>query len=82
MGLEDIKEQASKSVGLLKDPFKSEKITGVSIRAFKSTVSDKWVNYGRVEFKNGETKGEQEIRGDSLNDVIKKVSDFIKELEK
>ena len=76
--LKDIPE--NKIPSIIQDPFTKNKITSVMIYGF-SSWDNKWDYSGTVEFKNGDTRGKQEIKGSSMDDVYLKTANFIKSLE-
>jgi hypothetical protein len=65
---------------VINDPFKKSKVTSVTVRAYES-LSNKFIFYGRVEFKNEATKGEQEFYGSSFDDVVLKIKAMLDNLE-
>jgi hypothetical protein len=71
------------SLSSLKDPFKKDCITCIGINMFKRKNGEiRW--WGRVEFTNGKTKGEQEFENyDAENGfliMITEIDEFIKSL--
>lgn len=64
------------------NPFGRGNVMGVYMRAFKSEFTgDKVYITGKVEFRSGNTKGEQEFEGTDLNDIAKQIQEFINNLE-
>lgn len=70
-----------KNISIIKDPFKSDKIYSISFNLF---------NYGdvywsaRVEFRNGNTSGEQRFKVDGAENfsiIVKQVEDFLSSLK-
>ena len=72
------------STGLteMKDPFSSSCVQSVTLRLWKMWPNSPPKIYANVEFENGNTKGEQKIEADSMNELIKKVETFLKTLDK
>lgn len=64
----------------LNNPFNSDCITSVCIRTVKRTWDSSWYTYGTVEFKKGNTSGEQEFEGTDLVDVLRKIYTFVNNL--
>lgn len=64
---------------IMKNPFLSTCIQSISVSCYKGWDGT-FIFYGKVGFMNGETKGEQEIKGESMDDVYLKVSQFVKSL--
>lgn len=64
----------------LSNPFNSDCITNVTIRTFKRTWDSNWCTYGTVEFRKGNTTGEQEFNGTDLVDVLRKIYIFVNHL--
>jgi len=70
------------SISIIKDPFNSESMTVFSVNCYKGAFIDKsWRYKGRVEFENGDTKGEQHFEADSLQNLLIKMEAFVKELK-
>lgn len=65
----------------INDPFKSEMIESIWMRSYKSRISG-WTYNGEVEFRNGNTKGEQTFQATTFNDLIAQINLFIEELGK
>ena len=66
--------------GELNNPFNSDCITEIDIRTYKSVWSSDWKTYGIVQFKRGNTGGEQKFEGIDLVDVLKKIYTFVNNL--
>ena len=64
----------------LSNPFNSDYITDISIRTFKRIWDSSWCTYGTVEFKKGNTTGEQKFEGTDLVDVLRKIHIFVNNL--
>lgn len=64
----------------LSNPFSSDCVTDITIRTYKSTWTSDWVTYGIVEFKRGNTTGNQEFKGIDLIDVLRKIYTFVNNL--
>lgn len=65
----------------LNDPFNSDYITSINITTYKSAWASNWVTYGTVEFKRGNTTGNQKFEGTDLVDVLKQIHTFVNNLE-
>lgn len=63
----------------LKNPFKLEHVTDVSVHTFKS-FTNSWYTCGSVEFKIGNTLGKQKFEGTDLVDVLKQIYTFVNNL--
>jgi hypothetical protein len=69
------------------DPFKVSCLESVMImirKPYCGNPGDPFMLYAKIDFKNGLTKGEHEIRGDgkTLQELIKEVEIFVESLEK
>ena len=64
----------------LSNPFNSDYITSITIKTFKYTWDPSWRTYGIVEFKKGNTTGEQKFEGQNLVDVLRKIHTFVNNL--
>ena len=70
-----------KSLSPLKNPFSKECVESVFIHSSRSIFSSDFRHSGKVSFKNGNTKGEQEFSGESFEVVLNKMQEFVKTLE-
>lgn len=78
--LEEIGKQ--KLPYVINDPFKKNKITSVSVWGSESWLNPGHFTFsGRVEFTNGQTKGEQNFEGDSFDHVVLKIKSMLDNLE-
>lgn len=61
------------------DPFSKECITNVFVNMSKLVRRGKpyWYCYGFVEFTKGSTTGKQRFDGDTFDEVLVKIRDFI-----
>lgn len=59
------------------DPFKKTLVNRIYVSVSKSLFHDKLSANGSVEFKNGNTTGEQRFEGDSFDEVVGKIKYFI-----
>lgn len=71
---------ASDSVSPLKNPFDTEFITDIHIWISNQESSFSKPVRVRVQFKNGDTEGEQKFQGDNLQTVMIEVQAFIDSL--
>ena len=64
------------------NPFNAECIESIRIHMTKPLFSDspKFKFYSIVEFRNGNTKGEQQINGDSMDEVYLQTKNFVQSL--
>lgn len=67
-------------LSILKDPFAQQYLEGVLLRAWRGH-DGKFNFYAKVEFKNDDTKGEQQINATSFDDLIRQTEAFLKTLE-
>lgn len=65
-------------LSILKDPFKKACVTEVWVAA--RDLSDRPKFLGWVEFKNGNTTGKQDFKGESFDDVVRQIKLFIQDL--
>lgn len=65
--------------GELKNPFNSDCVTDITVYTTKD-LWGKWYARGSVEFKKGNTSGNQKFDGTDLIDVLKKIYTFINNL--
>ena len=79
MEIENIGKRSFLSV--LNNPFIKKRITRISVHYQKLTFGNKWVAYGTIEFKNGDTTGKQDFEDSTWDGVVIKMNAFIKELE-
>jgi len=70
----------NKTVSTIKDPFNKASFEGLSMRAYKGIMGN-YIIYGRVEFKNGNTIGEQRIDADTFEELTIKMKSFLDELK-
>lgn len=66
---------------VIENPFGVKSIESIHIYYGKYPFSGGPYFTGKVQFKKGNTKGEQSFDGDNLSDVFIKVMNFCKELE-
>ena len=69
-----------KLLSIINDPFSKIHVTSVYVHFSKSLFSEKWNCVGSVDFKNGNTKGEQRFEGAHFDEVAEKIREFIKTL--
>ena len=68
------------SLDILKDPFKKDNIERVRLTMYKGCLSGKMRFDGSVEFRNGNTLGEQEFEAKDWQDLANQVERFIESL--
>lgn len=64
----------------ISNPFTKNSIQSIRISMYKSVFGDFYF-IGGVEFKNNNTKGEQNFDGKDLSDVFIKIKNFCEQLE-
>ena len=74
-----IKEQANR-LSDLKNPFMADKVIQFTTFCMKSSFSGEWSYTGKIEFQNGDTKGEQKFSGEDLAALLRKMELFMAEL--
>ena len=62
---------------IIKDPFKKNCVKQIYVYYSHSWIGDKWEASGSVQFTNGNTKGEQLFSGDTFDEVVMKIKNFI-----
>lgn len=76
-----LKNEESKFLNEFKNPFNSEKIERVFFVVRKDLFDENKIIYrSTIYFKNGNTKGEQEVDAKDFIELIKKTENFIKTL--
>jgi hypothetical protein len=65
---------------VINDPFSKVNIINIHVHFHKSYFGEGWAASGTVEFKNGNTKGEQNFEGAHFDEVAEKIREFIKTL--
>lgn len=75
-----LENTGSNAMSILKDPFATKHIDGVLLRAWRQ-YDGSFNFYAKVEFKNGDTKGEQQINAASFDELISKTKAFIETLK-
>jgi len=76
-----IQEQLGKEKmpSILKNPFNKNSVKRIYVSF--SEYSNRWSANGSVEFQNGNTTGEQKFTGQTFDDVVIQIKEFVKELE-
>lgn len=67
---------------VIENPFDIKSIDGIHIFYGKYAIGGEPYFSGNVQFKKGNTKGEQSFDGNDLSDVFIKIMNFCKELER
>lgn len=70
---------SEKMPSILNDPFGKTFIKRVYVSF--GVFNQKWNAYGEVEFKNGNTVGQQKFDGDTFDEVVQKIKLFISTLD-
>ena len=67
---------------IVKDPFKKNCVTGITVR-FEANIfnSEKWDADGYVYFKNGNSNGQQNFKGDTFDSVVIQIKAFLETLD-
>lgn len=79
MELQNIGEEKMPSV--LKDPFNKNSVKRIYVSYRENIFGQDWYATGCVEFLNGSTKGEQEFKGASFDEVVAQIKVFLNELK-
>lgn len=64
----------------LKDPFKKDSIRKVQVVFQDFWSNGVWKADGYIDFKEGNTSGQQKFDGTSIEDVLEKMAAFVKTL--
>lgn len=72
--------EEAKSLSVVKDPFNKNSVRRIWFCASDWRGDGEWIFSGSVEFQNGLTKGEQDFKGKSIEDVITQLQSFLEEL--
>ena len=64
----------------VKNPFSMEHIEEIHLHCTKKWFSDGFNIWGKVQFKNGDTTGEQEFKAESLGELFVKIHNFCERL--
>lgn len=73
----DLKDSAA---SVLNDPFSKNNMIGLSTYCSVG-YNGEWSYRGTVNFKNGDTEGEQSFKGESLSGLLTKMQAFVETLE-
>lgn len=65
---------------VIKDPFQLNNIRKLFIHSMIG-IGGEWIHTGEVEFINGQTQGTQKFKGDTTDEVIFKIKEFLKQLQ-
>ena len=65
---------------IVNNPFNFQNIESIHIHFSKGIFGEKWSASASVGFKNGNTKGEQTLKGENLADIYVKVYEFCNQL--
>jgi hypothetical protein len=75
------KSDKEKSISDLKNPFDKSCIEQIHIMIYKGRFEPREVrHFAKIEFINGNTKGEQEIRAENLPSLLSEIQNFIDNL--
>ena len=66
---------------VVNDPFKKNKVTRVYVSYSKKWVGEGFDCCGSVEFKNGDTNGEQRFHGETFDEVVLKIKAMLETLD-
>lgn len=68
-----------KSLSIIKDPFNKTFVKLINIDSRENMFDEtKWRHTGVVKFENGNTHGQQNFTGDSFNNVLEQINQFLK----
>lgn len=70
-----------KMISILKDPFKKICVKKIWVQFADTWDNNKWESYGWVEFKNGNTEGKQQFKGETFDEVVRQIKTFIDNLQ-
>jgi len=62
---------------LINNPFAKKHFTRVYVSFQKSAFDESFTSYGVIEFQNNNTKGSQEFKGETFDEVVGKIKNFI-----
>lgn len=65
---------------IVENPFKKDCITNIRMFAGRSLFDNNWYFRGNVEFRNGNTKGEQKFEKNSFDELYIAIANFCKTL--
>ena len=77
----DVFENTEKLPSQILDPFSIECLKSVRIHMSEKSHGDGWYFIATIETRNGNTKGEQKVHGESPEDLLKKVGSILEELK-
>lgn len=70
------------AISVIKDPFTKDCVTAFRTSCHKSWVYPyRWVYKGHVEFKNGNTSGQQDFEAEDYKSLLIKMEAFMNQLE-
>jgi hypothetical protein len=64
----------------IKDPFGKDKVTDITVYFTKSFIGDNWSARGSITFKNGQTEGKQQFKGNTFDDVVLQIKTVLNNL--
>lgn len=70
----------TKLPSVIKDPFKKQKIESISVTFQDFFGRGNWEATGRIQFKNGDTCGQQNFKGATFDDVVQQIKSVIEAL--
>lgn len=80
--MSDILKLGNTNISVLKDPFKKNKIIRVSVNFSENEFREgNWKARGYVDFKNGNTQGQQKFEGETFENVVLQIKTFIDNIE-
>jgi hypothetical protein len=65
---------------IIKDPFNKNKIYNIEVSFSDWSMNGGWKAEGTVRFANGNTKGQQNFKGQSFDDVVAQIKTMIENL--
>lgn len=66
---------------IITNPFLGKHIESIMLRTYRNSFSGQFTTYATIEFRNGNTSGEQRIEASNLPELLMKVYEFCQSLE-
>lgn len=77
MNLLSVFKNSDRPLSPLNDPFKKDAVVAVRFHIYTGLGGFSKSMSASVEFQNGNTKGQQDFRGDDFGVLVRQVEDFI-----
>lgn len=78
--MDEININTTQSLSVIKNPFSTNCIKSINIRISDFWDKGQYEYTARIEFKNGNTSGEQYLKGQSFEDIISQVKSVLNNL--